>query len=79
MKRKFTKAREANRASAFRKTGSYGTPSAKRSALRSKPKAKTFGYQVIRIQRVSLKDKTTQFKVPIFKYIKHAKMRVQTI
>lgn len=76
MKQKFTRRREANRASAFHKTGSFGAPSAKRSALRSKPKPKTYGYQVERIQKVFAK-KRDQFGNPKFKYIKHATMRIQ--
>ena len=86
MKLKHTQAKKARRASAFRSTGAKDTPYGsamekrwtlgaservlKRDHLQPK-KPKTFGLQVVRTQRIRLKE-TDIFGAPIYKTIKHA-------
>lgn len=73
MKIKHTQAKKARRASAFHKTGTFGSPSRKRLEKRAvfQPKVfKTFGKQIRRYQRVSCyKDR---FGTPVYKTIAHA-------
>lgn len=73
MKLKYTQARKARRASAFRTTGSFGSPSKRRLLKRDHlqpKKPKTFGLQVIRTQRIFLKK--DRFGAPVYRTIKHA-------
>lgn len=86
MKLKHTQAKKARRASAFRSMGAKDTPwgsrfekrwtlgASKRKLKRDhlQPKTpKTFGLQVVRTQRVRLKE-TGIFGAPVYKTIKHA-------
>ena len=70
MRLKHTQARKAN-THAFRRTGSYGSPSKSRLMKRSgfQPKVYHFGKQVIRTQRIFLKH--DRFGAPIYKTIEH--------
>lgn len=86
MKLKHTQAKKARRVSSFRSTGAKDTPfgsrfekraslgaskrKLKRDHLRRKA-PKTFGLQVVRTQRVRLKDLNV-FGAPVYKTIKHA-------
>lgn len=84
MKLKHTQAKKARRASAFHRVGAIDDPHGsrfekrayqkslrrlKRDHLQSK-EAKTYGEQVVRIQRI--RKKTDQFGNPKFILVKHA-------
>ena len=86
MKLKHTQAKKARRASSFRSMGAKDTPfgsrfeecatlgASKRKLKRDhlQPKTpKTFGLQVVRTQRIRLKENNA-FNTPVFKTIKHA-------
>lgn len=73
MRLKHTQAKKARRASAYRSTGTFGSPSKRRALKRDhlQPKVpKTFGLQVIRTQRIFLKK--DRFGAPIYRTILHA-------
>lgn len=70
MKLKFTQAKKARRASAFHKAGNEKATSQKRHFLRAKPLPKTFGEQIVRIQRIF--HKKDQFGNPIYKMVPHS-------
>jgi len=73
MKQKYTKAKKARRASGFHAGGSSRAQSKIRELKRQDlhPKQpKTFGLQVVRIQRILLKK--DRFGGPIVRYIRHA-------
>ena len=77
MKEKYTKAKKANRASDYHKTGLYKMGSPLRHKLREKAAPKTFGSQIKRTQRIYYRDKNKQllldeFGNPRYKVIKHA-------
>ena len=86
MKLKHTQAKKARRASSFRSMGAKDTPfgsrfdhrvslgASKRKLKRDhlQPKMpKTFGLQVVRTQRIRLKELNI-FNEPVYKTIKHA-------
>ena len=86
MKEKYTKAKEANRASGFHKQGDFGIPSKKRMAMREsmQPKApqdKIYGYQTKYLQKIPIKDafgQVTRFGREILcKIVPHARMEAQ--
>ena len=77
MKLKHTTAKKARRASAWHKNGTYGSPSEKRHLLRDKLPPKTFGCQVVRLQRIVIRGnlrnpQVDEFGNPRIKIIKHA-------
>ena len=74
MKLKHTQARKAN-TRAFRKQAGNKSMSEKRyaahwDAIKARRTAKSFGCQVVRIQRIFLKK--DRFGNPIYKFVKHA-------
>ncbi len=86
MKLKYTQAKKARRGSAFRSMGAKDTPWGSRFEKRAtlgasqrklkryhfQPKRpKTFGLQVVRTQRIRLKELNV-FNRPVYKTIKHA-------
>ena len=78
MKQKHTQAKKARRASGFHKGPSSGAQSSIRSLKREDlhPKRpKTFGEQVVRIQRIFLKK--DRFGGPIVRFIRHSKVETQ--
>ena len=86
MKEKYTKAKEANRASGFHKQGDYGIPSRKRvearAAMQPKPaQDKIYGYQTKYIQKIPIKDafgQVTRFgRAILCKLVPHARMEAQ--
>jgi hypothetical protein len=73
MRRKHTQSKKARRASAFHKTGSFGTPSRIRVLKREdlqRPTPKTFGKQIRRFQRVFFKKNC--LGTSVYKTIAHA-------
>lgn len=79
MKQKFTQAKKARRASGFHLgPGSRAQSSRrllKREGLHPK-RPKTFGEQVVRIQRIFLKK--DRFGGPIVRFIKHSKVETNS-
>lgn len=86
MKLKHTQAKKARRVSSFRSTGAKDTPFGsrfeKRASLGASKRAlkryhlqrkvpKTFGLQIIRTQRIRLKELNV-FGAPVYKTINHA-------
>lgn len=78
MKLKHTQAKKARRASGFHKGPGSGAQSSvrllKRESLHPK-RPKTFGEQVVRIQRIFLKK--DRFGGPIIRFIKHSNVEAQ--
>lgn len=80
MKQKHTRARKARRRSAYAIVGNTTAQSALRASKREylhKPKPKTFGMQVIRIQRIFLKR--DRFGAPIYRNVAHARTETTPI
>ena len=78
MKQKHTQARKARRPSSFRSTGAHSSGSAFRRVKRDHlqpARPKTYGYQVVRLQRIFLKK--DRFGAPLYRVVKHAVVRAK--